>query len=283
MCRRKGMKMKIETNKTALGWMGQVRMEVIESGHAYLDHSWQYQNACAPFSRLYFVKKGEGILDIGERRVVLQPCHAYLIPAGLNYDYHCESHMEKWYFHITIRMPDGFDLFQGCHTCYQKDVSEQEMRRIEADYEQSSLDRVYFLQGELMRTMGDMIRLAGLAGKEVRSYSPLVRDVFAYVKKTMSSRLNVAELAETLNISPSTLAKRFKKETEMSIGAYLDQILFNQACRLLLTTDLTVGQISDRLGFCDQFYFSRYFKRHQQGTPTGYRSRMKGLRQRPQT
>lgn len=34
MCRRKGMEMKIETNKTALGWMGQVRMEVIESGHA---------------------------------------------------------------------------------------------------------------------------------------------------------------------------------------------------------------------------------------------------------
>ena len=154
---------------------------------------------------------------------------------------------------------------------------------MEEDYEQRSLDRVFALQGELMRTMGDMIRLAGLAGKEVRSYSPLVRDVFAYVEKTMSSRLNVAELAETLNISPSTLAKRFKKETEMSIGAYLDQILFNQACRLLLTTDLSVGQISDRLGFCDQFYFSRYFKRHQQGTPTGYRSRMKGLRQRPQT
>ena len=56
--------MKIEKNETALGWMGKLKVEIIESGHAYLDHTWRYHNACAPFSRLYFVKEGEAILDI---------------------------------------------------------------------------------------------------------------------------------------------------------------------------------------------------------------------------
>ena len=65
--------MKIEKNETALGWMGKLKIEIIESGHAYLDHAWRYQNACAPFSRLYFVKDGEGILEIGEKQMVLEP------------------------------------------------------------------------------------------------------------------------------------------------------------------------------------------------------------------
>lgn len=270
--------MKIEKNETALGWMGKLKIEIIESGHAYLDHAWRYQNACAPFSRLYFVKDGEGILEIGEKQVVLEPGHAYLIPAGLQYDYRCESYMEKWYFHINIRMPDGFDLFDGCRMCYSEKLSEEGIQRIERLYDAVSLDAVFGIQAEVMKVAGDMIRAAGLEKREVRTYSPLLQELFVSVRKTISSRMNVAQLAESLNISPSTLAKRFKKETEMPIGTYLDQILFNQACQLLLTTDLSVGQISEQLGFCDQFYFSRYFKRHQNETPTNYRSRMKWLR-----
>lgn len=270
--------MKIEKNETALGWMGKLKIEIIESGHAYLDDTWRYQNACAPFSRLYFVKDGEGILEIGEKQVVLEPGHAYLIPAGLQYDYRCESYMEKWYFHINIRMPDGFDLFDGCRMCYSEKLSEEGIQRIERLYDAVSLDAVFGIQAEVMKVAGDMIRAAGLEKREVRTYSPLLQELFVSVRKTISSRMNVAQLAESLNISPSTLAKRFKKETEMPIGTYLDQILFNQACQLLLTTDLSVGQISEQLGFCDQFYFSRYFKRHQNETPTNYRSRMKWLR-----
>lgn len=269
--------MKIEKNDMALGWMGKIRMEIIESGHAYLDHTWQYQNACAPFSRLYFVKEGEGILDIGGERVVLRPKYVYLIPAGLVYHYHCESHMEKWYFHINIRMPDGFDLFEGSHACYQRTLSEEEMERVGRYYDAVSMDAVFLLQGIVTEIVGDMIRIAGLSGKEVHTYSPLLQKLFAYVGNAVSSQLNVAELAQYLNISPSTLAKRFKKETGRSIGTYLDQMLLNQACQLLLTTELSVGQIADRLEFCDQFYFSRYFKRHQGETPTSYRNRMKGM------
>lgn len=270
--------MKIEKNETALGWMGKLKIEIIESGHAYLDHAWRYQNACAPFSRLYFVKDGEGILEIGEKQMVLEPGYAYLIPAGLQYDYHCESYMEKWYFHINIRMPDGFDLFDGCRMCYSEKLSEEGIQRLEQQYDAVSLDAVFGIQAEVMKAVGDVIHAAGLEKREVRTYSPLLQEVFVYVRKNISSGLNVSQLAEYLNISPSTLAKRFKKETEMTIGSYLDQILFNQACQLLLTTDLSVGQISEQLGFCDQFYFSRYFKRHQNETPTNYRSRMKSLR-----
>ena len=38
---------------------------------------------------------------------------------------------------------------------------------------------------------------------------------------------------------------------------------------------MPVSEVSERLGFCDQFYFSRYFKKRCGESPLKYRKRMK--------
>ena len=50
--------------------------------------------------------------------------------------------------------------------------------------------------------------------------------------------------------------------------------LMYSAQRKLLCTDLSVNEISEAFGFCDQFYFSRYFKRRCGESPLRYRKRM---------
>ena len=49
-----------------------------------------------------------------------------------------------------------------------------------------------------------------------------------------------------------------------------------EAARLLRFTDLTVGEIAYRVGFGDQLYFSRAFKRHSGEAPMNYRARSRG-------
>lgn len=75
-------------------------------------------------------------------------------------------------------------------------------------------------------------------------------------------------------MSPSTLAKRFKAETGTTLGRYLDGLLLQKAQQKLLSTDEPIGRIAEALGFCDQFYFSRYFKQRRQETPSRYRQRL---------
>ena len=48
-----------------------------------------------------------------------------------------------------------------------------------------------------------------------------------------------------------------------------------EAARLVRYTDLTVGEIAFRVGFEDQLYFSRAFKRHRGEAPTAYRARLR--------
>jgi AraC-like DNA-binding protein len=45
----------------------------------------------------------------------------------------------------------------------------------------------------------------------------------------------------------------------VSLSAYIERQIMHEASRLLLQSKLTAGEVSERLGFCDQFYFSRRF------------------------
>jgi transcriptional regulator GlxA family with amidase domain len=45
----------------------------------------------------------------------------------------------------------------------------------------------------------------------------------------------------------------------------------SRACELLKTTDLSMQEIAMKIGFNDQFYFSRLFHRHLRMAPTAYR------------
>ena len=55
----------------------------------------------------------------------------------------------------------------------------------------------------------------------------------------------------------------------------LDRVML-EAARRLRFTDLTIGEIAHEVGFTDQMYFSRAFKRHFGKPPTSYRDALRG-------
>ena len=67
------------------------------------------------------------------------------------------------------------------------------------------------------------------------------------------------------------LSKRFTKETGISIGKFVDREVMIEAQRRLLLSDEPIQQISEELGFCDQFYFSKKFKQFSGISPIKYR------------
>ena len=103
------------------------------------------------------------------------------------------------------------------------------------------------------------------------NYSKCVRLAVKYIKKNLNLRLSVKELAATSFVSESTLSKKFKTEVGTTVGSYIDGLVLFEAEQMLLKTELSVQQISERFGFCDQFYFSRRFKKKYGETPQKYR------------
>ena len=54
----------------------------------------------------------------------------------------------------------------------------------------------------------------------------------------------------------------------MSPGVYLEQLVIQKACRLLIEEDKSMAQIAEELDFSDQFYFTKYFKRKMHMPPS---------------
>jgi AraC family transcriptional regulator len=72
-----------------------------------------------------------------------------------------------------------------------------------------------------------------------------------------------------------------KQVTGLSLIAYLNQFRVSKAQALLETTDKSIAEIGQEVGFCDQSYFGSVFRRLLNTTPREYRLRLELEGQQP--
>ncbi|MFC5531650.1 response regulator transcription factor [Cohnella yongneupensis] len=95
----------------------------------------------------------------------------------------------------------------------------------------------------------------------------------AYMKRYAASDLNQNVVAKQVGMSRSYFSQCYKKFTGVSFGDTLRMMKLEQAKELLNTTDLSVYEVSSRIGFEDDKHFSRVFRERTGYYPTEYRMR----------
>lgn len=83
-----------------------------------------------------------------------------------------------------------------------------------------------------------------------------------------------AYFADKLNISPKHLIKAIKTTTEKSPGVFINEKIAEQAKLLLTYNQLTISQISEKLGFSETSSFSKFFKKQTGFSPSQYREQL---------
>lgn len=87
-----------------------------------------------------------------------------------------------------------------------------------------------------------------------------------------SSDFGVDFIIERLAISRSVFYSQFKEITGVTIGAYINDFKVRFAKKMLENPTFSINDISYRLGFKSQRYFSTFFKEHTGMSPTAFRS-----------
>lgn len=115
----------------------------------------------------------------------------------------------------------------------------------------------------------DELRQQRFSRKQVK----LAKDVAAFLAEHQNDQLTIEELARQFDTSPTQLKSSFRGVYGISVQAYQREQKMRAAARLLLTTNLSVQEISGQFGYANSSKFSAAFQRVIGMTPNEYRTK----------
>ena len=99
----------------------------------------------------------------------------------------------------------------------------------------------------------------------------ILQNLKASIESDFRTKHSVAEYADTLNISAKALAKVAKKYFNKTVSELISDRIIIEAKRELYLSNKTIKEIAYELGYDDEYYFSRFFKKNTDVSPQLYR------------
>ncbi|AEC02341.1 helix-turn-helix transcriptional regulator [Parasphaerochaeta coccoides] len=111
---------------------------------------------------------------------------------------------------------------------------------------------------------------------DVSSYGHHVRRAIAYLEQNLTINATLETASEELSLSKSYLCRIFRKETGITFSDYANALRITRSKILLAETNLHLLDIALTVGFNDQSYFNRVFKKTTGVTPLVFRREYAG-------
>ncbi len=101
--------------------------------------------------------------------------------------------------------------------------------------------------------------------------NPKMRLAQQYISNNYNRALTVNEVAGYVDMSPSYFRHVFKETIQISFKEYITQLRLARACTLLQSTDHTINDIIEEVGYSNFSQFYRVFRKYYNATPAEYR------------
>jgi transcriptional regulator GlxA family with amidase domain len=131
-----------------------------------------------------------------------------------------------------------------------------------------------FLLELLYRLAGEFRSSRVLKWEFVRQQERTLRlkKLFEQIRSRPEDKLSVAAAARLAGLNTAQFMKLFKQVAGMTLVAYMNHVRLSNASRLLSETDRSIAEIASEVGFSDQSYFDKRFKRAFGRTPKEFRA-----------
>lgn len=126
---------------------------------------------------------------------------------------------------------------------------------------------------EALLDVFDRISVVIQASQAKRHSDPLVEKCLQYIQDNYTeSALNVSQIAQAMDKSPNYISRKFKEWVNMGILDYINELRIRRAKVLLATTQLTIGEISEQVGYYNHVALIRAFKHREGVSPSVWRT-----------
>lgn len=127
------------------------------------------------------------------------------------------------------------------------------------------------LNERLSLLITEIMRESVTADAKSRKRNSNLEGIKNYLELNFSTKITLDSLSESFYINKYYLTRIFKASYGITIDQYLLHQRITKAKELLRFTSLTISEISQKVGFKDQNYFSRVFKAIEKQAPREYR------------
>ena len=111
-----------------------------------------------------------------------------------------------------------------------------------------------------------------LEGSGDRHADELIAEIQFWLRTHLNTELTLTEIAKQFGMSQRSFTRRFKAATGVRATQYWQQLRIETAKELLASSNLTIQEIADQVGYQDQGHLTRLFKQDLSLTPTVYRA-----------
>jgi two-component system response regulator YesN len=177
--------------------------------------------------------------------------------------------LDSYFPRIRKIIASGFADFAYAKEAMQYNVKDYLLKPVSTEELHRVLSRIITLIENERAQFEDHLR--GLNPHTAQNPEDIVQLVREFMRDNFTKELSLEQIARHFNFTASYLSKIFIKYTSEPPSRYLMTLRMNEA-KYLLThyRNLTIKEVGERVGYLDQFYFSRIFKQMTGFTPKEY-------------
>ncbi|MDP3535080.1 MAG: helix-turn-helix domain-containing protein [Halomonas sp.] len=257
-------------------------------------HDWRIRpHRHADLVHILFIAQGSVELKLEGTSHQLQSTSAIVVPAmaihGFIFSPDVEGHI------ITLAKPlaDHLHALMGESSTLKKAdfypllLSNQTERiatlvaQIDQEYRQRAPGRNSLLEALIQALVVELSRLCAYTGSTTKRYGLRHSDkgqqhlehYQTLIEAHYREQPSIEQLAKQIGVSSAHLNLLCRQLAGRSALQLLHERLLLEAKRQLTYTNMTIGQVSDSLGFSEPAYFTRFFKRNTTLSPRDFRVR----------
>ena len=192
-------------------------------------------------------------MDAGEGTVITMPAE----------ERHRDSFGSDRTALVTVESDDGIDAVSGFRDFGALLVATRMERELEVDDAFSPL-----------ALEGLALELTAMArrGPALPRPGRWLQEAYELLHERFRETPTVAEVASSVGVHPSHLARAFRAHYRESLGACVRRLRLEWAASRLARTDVPLASLASEAGFVDQSHFTRAFKQRFGITPARYRA-----------
>lgn len=266
-------------------------------GYSEQNGDWNWPKVRSPFGRLYCVTEGSAKIAFKEKEVVLRPGYLYFIPPFTLHDEISDGRFNHYYLHIYEQPGSNFRFLEELEYPVEVEAKQYDIelfRRLVVINPKLRLSitnpDMYDNQSTLLQNIGTsmqghfsdktesrgiiLILISRFLEKAHFKHDAIdrrIQHVITYIHQGHEESFKLGKLADIACMSEAHFIRVFKQQMGITPNAYIISYKIELAQILLVTTDLPVKEIADKLGYYDSSYFNRLFRKMVGKSPLEYR------------